>query len=277
MEKFCLNWKDFESNIREHFRKLRGDKVLLDVTLATEDGLETKAHKIILSSGSNFFSDIFLKNNYPHMFIFLKGVSRSDLEKVTDFLYNGEVAISQDEISQFFETAKLLQIKGLQSKIEEPVQQVTKTEDTDNEHEMVEAILNDAESPERKDDSQNLVGASFNDPQDEQTPVINDKKELDCLIEEILEQTQYGKWKCKVCGKISAQKHQAKNHAEIHIQGLSYPCLVCSKTCSTKQNLSAHVSNIHSGVFSCDICDKTDMNRKEYHNHKRTHVVKNKN
>ena len=123
----------------------------------------------------------------------------------------------------------------------------------------------------------NFVGAPFDDPLNEQTPLINDKKELDCLIEEILEQTQHGKWKCKVCSKISAQRHQAKNHAETHIQGLSYPCLLCRKTCSTKQNLSAHISNVHSGVFSCNICDKTDMNRKEYHNHKRTHLTKNKN
>ena len=272
MEKFCLNWKDFESNIREHFKKLRGDKILLDVTLATEDGKETKAHKIILSSGSDFFSDIFLKNNHQNMFIFLKGVKRSDLEKVTDFLYNGEVSIAQDEISEFFEIAKLLQIKGLQSKIEEPVEQVTKYEDTDIEHEMVQAILDDVESFKTKDEFQNI-----SDTVDEPNPVINDKKELDCLIEEILEKTEHGKWKCKVCGKIAAQKHQSKNHAETHIQGLSYPCLVCSKTCSTKQNLSAHVSNVHSGVFTCSFCDKTGMNRKEYHNHKRTHVTKNTN
>ena len=114
MEKFCLKWNDFEPNIREYFKKLRGDHKLFDVTLATEDGQEMKAHKIVLSAGSDFFSDIFSRNNHSNMYIFLKGVGRSQLEQVTDFLYHGEASIAQDEMKQFLETAELLQIKGLQ-------------------------------------------------------------------------------------------------------------------------------------------------------------------
>ena len=63
MEKFCLKWNDFESNVRVYFRKLREKEGLFDVTLATEDGQEIKAHKIILSAGSDFFSGLFLRNN----------------------------------------------------------------------------------------------------------------------------------------------------------------------------------------------------------------------
>ena len=85
MEKFCLKWNDFESNIREE--KLREGQRLFDVTLATEDGQEIKAHKLILSSGSVFFNDIFLRNNHPRMYIFLNGASTSQLEQVIDFLY----------------------------------------------------------------------------------------------------------------------------------------------------------------------------------------------
>ena len=52
MEKFCLKWSDFETNIRETFRELRKDQNHFDVTLATDDGHTIEAHKIILSSGS---------------------------------------------------------------------------------------------------------------------------------------------------------------------------------------------------------------------------------
>ena len=91
MEKFCLKWNNFEFNIREYFKNLKKGQTLFDVTLATEDGEEIKAHKIVLSAGSDFFSDIFMRNNHPtNMYIFLKGVSRSQLEHVTDFLYCGE-------------------------------------------------------------------------------------------------------------------------------------------------------------------------------------------
>ena len=50
MDKFCLKWEDFEENIRKSFRKLREDKKLFDVTLATDDGNHIQAHKMILSA-----------------------------------------------------------------------------------------------------------------------------------------------------------------------------------------------------------------------------------
>ena len=73
MEKFCLRWNEFETNIRESFRNLREKKILFDVTLATDDGQHIKAHKMILAAGSDFFSDIFLKTDHNNMLIYLKG------------------------------------------------------------------------------------------------------------------------------------------------------------------------------------------------------------
>ena len=54
MEKFCLKWNDFETNIRTSFRELREDQDYFDVTLATDDGHTIDAHRIILIAGSNF-------------------------------------------------------------------------------------------------------------------------------------------------------------------------------------------------------------------------------
>ena len=50
--KYSLRWNEFESNIRESFKKLRDEQNNFDVTLATEDDHEIKAHKIVLSSVS---------------------------------------------------------------------------------------------------------------------------------------------------------------------------------------------------------------------------------
>merc|ERR1719481_2372773 len=97
-----------------------------------EDGHETKAHRIILSAGSVFFNDIFTRSkNHPNMYVFLKGVNRRELEQITDFLYNGEASINQDEMNQFFEATKLLQIKGLQANLKgmgQDLQEVQKSE-----------------------------------------------------------------------------------------------------------------------------------------------------
>ena len=58
--KYCLKWNNFETNIRDSFRKLREDQILFDVTLATEYGEYIKAHKMVLAAVSNFFNDIML-------------------------------------------------------------------------------------------------------------------------------------------------------------------------------------------------------------------------
>ena len=64
--------------------------------------------------------------------------------------------------------------------------------------------------------------------------VTNENKDLDHQIEKMIERNEEGRWKCKVCGKI-AKRTQTKRHAETHIEGLSYSCPMCSKSCSTKQ------------------------------------------
>ena len=67
MEKYCLQWNEFELNIRDSFRKLREEKRLFDVTLATDDGQHIKAHEMILAAGSNFFGDIFMKSDHTNI------------------------------------------------------------------------------------------------------------------------------------------------------------------------------------------------------------------
>ena len=50
MADLCVTWNSVDTNIRDHFRKLREDKKFLDVTLATEDGEQIQAHRSILFS-----------------------------------------------------------------------------------------------------------------------------------------------------------------------------------------------------------------------------------
>merc|ERR1719369_253034 len=115
MENFCLRWNDFESNIREYFRELREEHSNFDITLATDDHYQVEAHKVILAAGSKFFSDVFKKMNHKNIFIYLKGVNRKYLENVVNFLYNGEVYVTQDELPKFIELAHELEVKGLQN------------------------------------------------------------------------------------------------------------------------------------------------------------------
>ena len=131
MEKFCLKWNEFEVNIRESFKELRDGHNHFNVTLATDDGHQIQAHKIILSAGSTFFSEIFTNIKHQSPFIYLKGIKRVELEHVIDFLYNGEANIGQEELNNFLETAQELGVKGLlgNGKDEEERKQELETKD----------------------------------------------------------------------------------------------------------------------------------------------------
>ena len=49
------------------------------------------------------------------MLIYLKGISRLDLENVTNFLYNGETSVTYQQLSTFFETVQELKMTGVQT------------------------------------------------------------------------------------------------------------------------------------------------------------------
>ena len=48
-EKLCLQWNDFQKNIKSVVGSLREGNDFSDVTLACEDGQQVEAHKVILA------------------------------------------------------------------------------------------------------------------------------------------------------------------------------------------------------------------------------------
>ena len=89
-DQYCLKLNNSEKNLRNSFKALRDDAQLLDVTLTTDDDQLIQAHRVILSAGSSFFKNLFIKCNQTNMLIYLKGIGSDELIKITDFLYNGE-------------------------------------------------------------------------------------------------------------------------------------------------------------------------------------------
>ena len=78
-EKLCLQWNDYQENIKSAFGNLRDDEGLNDVTLVCEDSQQMEAHKVFLASSSLFFQKLLAKNKHPHPLIYMRGTKFEDL------------------------------------------------------------------------------------------------------------------------------------------------------------------------------------------------------
>ena len=114
-EKFNLRWNDFETNIRSSIGELRSVEDFVDVTLVCENE-QINAHKVIISACSPFFRNILTRNPHKNPLVYLKGVHVSDMKSVLDFMYHGEVSVSQENLNQFLSVAEDLEVKGLTQK-----------------------------------------------------------------------------------------------------------------------------------------------------------------
>lgn len=94
------------------FDQLLQNEALVDVTLAC-DGLSMKAHKVVLSACSPYFQSLFVENPCQHPIVFLKDVRYADLKALVDFMYKGEVNVTQEQLNAVLKTAESLKVKGL--------------------------------------------------------------------------------------------------------------------------------------------------------------------
>ena len=116
MEKFSLKWNDFSSNVQNSFKRLRTEEDFFDITLVADDYKQVTAHKLVLSSCSEYFKGVFSNNKkyfQSHALICLEGLNQGDLNNVLDYIYQGEVQIQQDDLDRFLGIAQRLKLEGL--------------------------------------------------------------------------------------------------------------------------------------------------------------------
>ena len=93
MDKFSLQWNDFQTNVSKSFNVLRKEEEFFDVTLVSDDEQHIQAHKLILSASSELFKNILTKSNHSNPLIFLSGVTSTELNRIMDYIYQGEVQL----------------------------------------------------------------------------------------------------------------------------------------------------------------------------------------
>ncbi|XP_062710087.1 protein bric-a-brac 1-like isoform X3 [Aedes albopictus] len=111
-QQFCLRWNNYQTNLTSVFDQLLQNESFVDVTLAC-DGQSIKAHKMVLSACSPYFQTLFFENPCQHPIIIMRDVKWPELKAIVDFMYKGEINVSQDQIGPLLKIAEMLKIRGL--------------------------------------------------------------------------------------------------------------------------------------------------------------------
>ena len=111
-QQYCLRWNNHQHNLLSVFEDLLNHEAFVDVTIAC-DGLNLKAHKIVLSACSPYFQSMFYNTPDKHPVVFLKDVRYDEMKALLEFMYRGEVSVDQEHLSSLLKVAEGLKIKGL--------------------------------------------------------------------------------------------------------------------------------------------------------------------
>merc|ERR1711892_739480 len=111
-QQYCLRWNNHQHNLLSVFEDLLNHEAFVDVTISC-DGLNLKAHKMVLSACSPYFQSMFYNTPDKHPIVFLKDVRYDEMKALLEFMYRGEVSVDQENLSSLQKVAEGLKIKGL--------------------------------------------------------------------------------------------------------------------------------------------------------------------
>ncbi|KAG1661371.1 Protein bric-a-brac 2 [Nymphon striatum] len=131
-QQFCLRWNNHHSNLQSMACESLDNEEFVDATISCE-GHSVKVHKLILSACSPLFKSIFAANPNKHPFIvLLSDVCYSDLKAILNFMYNGEINVSQDKLPRLLKAAERLNVKGLAEVAQEDQSNIGKFPDVNS-------------------------------------------------------------------------------------------------------------------------------------------------
>ncbi|XP_041971212.1 protein jim lovell-like isoform X1 [Aricia agestis] len=151
-QQFCVRWNSYHTNLQAVFPRLLLTEQFADVTLACE-ARQLRCHKLVLSACSAYLERLLLNNPCDHPIVLMRDMRFSEMQALVDFMYKGEVNVTQEELPSLLKSAEALQIRGLCSSEPGGLPSEVKTEQKDF------ALASDA-----------LVAHAHNDVQNQSQP-----------------------------------------------------------------------------------------------------------
>ena len=112
-EKYDIKWKTYKDHLIRVFKDLGEEGHFADVTLVSDDQVQTKAHKVVLSACSPVLKTLLVNNPHSHPLLYLRGIKQTELQAILKFMYFGETQIFENRINDFVSVAKDLEVKEI--------------------------------------------------------------------------------------------------------------------------------------------------------------------
>ncbi|KAK4306080.1 hypothetical protein Pmani_022075 [Petrolisthes manimaculis] len=120
-----LSWNNHKATFCHILSTLREKERYTDVTLACE-GKFYPVHKLVLSTCSEYFENMFEHTPCKHPIIVLKDIKSDEVESLLSYMYAGVVNVAQNDLARLIKAAETLQVKGLAVPDEPPVETQSK-------------------------------------------------------------------------------------------------------------------------------------------------------
>ena len=296
--------KNFPNLLFEELKDVSTKRTFSDVTLVSDEDLPFGAHKIVLVSCSPVLRSL-LSDSSEQQNVHLQGITGPALESLLHFMYRGETEIDSEDISQFLNAARQLQLKEFveektpdslsvdpndlveeenvvipeQSfytsnsstleqfiKDSEILEENGKTEDVEDSCQIEE---NKLESKTKSVKEEKVLAISHENS--EIFKKVTAKKKRKMKLDPVTGQLNQYPYKCKICEAPYQTNVGLMFHTKAKHEGAKFHCTFCDYVSAFQPNTRRHMLEKHEGkMYFCkyDKCDYK-IGRKEMLN---THV-----
>ena len=244
---FSIAGENSVNHPKEILNHLLSSGDFADVTIMCEDLRPLRTHKFILNSCSPVFRNILDSNSHnTNPIIYLRGIHGREMESVLEYMYLGEVKMSQEKMDDFLKVALDLKVKDI-SKSREQQKNDDNVKKTAEEENNIEKNVEASESL----DTSHVQNRVLNPVKFENYDIhacnfckrkFTLEKSLKRHIESTHEKSMYC---CNHCPLSFTDANKLNSHLQSEHEGMKYVCADCQETFCSQVGLKIHMKRAH--------------------------------
>ena len=264
-EKSHIKFDSFSDHLAGAFKIFIEEGQFADVTLVSDDQIQFKVHKVILSAFSPVLKTLLVNNPHSHPLLYLRGMKQEIIQAILDYIYFGETKIHLENVNEFLDASKDLGITDQRSEAKEKDQHIVKNKKfvkeeskTGSEHFKTRQNIDSIRNMKPGNPELNVIEAEFvlepSEFEHYETAEVSKIVERKSIVEEEIVRNIF---ECDQCDKkFRVQDTLARHINSVHL-GVRYPCKLCHKTFTQPQHLKSHIKSVHEKIkrFFCTGCD----------------------